>query len=560
MTKENPIGRVVSVSGAQIVCLLDGDKTSVDGVTCSLEVGAMVTIPTPRATVFGLARGVSIPIPSAQGADDEMQIAEIDLVGEILNQDGAPGYFQRGISVFPTLGNIIYPTTQDELRQVHALPSIATAHIGTLYHDRTLLAHIKTDDLLAKHFAVLGTTGTGKSCAVTVILKAILREHENARILLLDPHNEYSQAFGAQAQRLDPASTLELPYWLFNFDELCEVIIANDELRNAQATLLGEAIIAAKAEFLDKGQKVAYAITVDTPMPYRILDVLSHLQAELGKLQRAEPLPAYQRLTGRLKTISTDPRFSFMFGRPGHDRMADILADLFRIPVRGKPITIVDLSRVPSEVLNVVVAVLARLTLEFSMWSGNASPILMVCEEAHRYAPRDVGLGFEPTKRALARIAKEGRKHGVSLCVVSQRPSDLAVEMLAECNTIFALRMSNPSDQDLVRAATADTGMGLLDFLPALRTGEAIALGEGVPIPQRMTFSKLPANEMPHAKVSSFSTAWKGENDQEESVQAVVERWRRRARGATGRPRVDAKGVATALQDRAPHLAGRQAS
>ena len=177
MTKENPIGRVVSVSGAQIVCLLDGDKTSVDGVTCSLEVGAMVTIPTPRATVFGLARGVSIPIPSAQGADDEMQIAEIDLVGEILNQDGAPGYFQRGISVFPTLGNIIYPTTQDELRQVHALPSIATAHIGTLYHDRTLLAHIKTDDLLAKHFAVLGTTGTGKSCAVTVILKAILREH-----------------------------------------------------------------------------------------------------------------------------------------------------------------------------------------------------------------------------------------------------------------------------------------------------------------------------------------------------------------------------------------------
>jgi DNA helicase HerA-like ATPase len=556
MDQAAAIGRVVSVSGSQIICLLDGKCESADGAVYSLEVGAMVTIPTSRSTVFGLARGVSIPIPSNNRSEEEMQVAEIELVGEILRCDEGSDPFQRGISVFPTLGNPVFRTSQDELRLVHALPGIATAQIGTIYHDRSLMAHVKTDDLLAKHFAVLGTTGTGKSCAVTVILKAILRENENARILLLDPHDEYAHAFGAQAQRLDPAATLELPYWFFNFDEFCEVVIGTDELRMAQTALLGEAIVAAKTSFLDK--KVGYAITVDTPIPYRIVDVLSFLTAEQGKLQRPEPLAAYQRLTARLKNLSNEPRYSFMFGRPGSDRMAEILSDLFRIPVRGKPITIADLSRVPSEVLNVVVSVLARLTLEFAMWSGNGSPILMVCEEAHRYAPREVGLGFEPTKRALARIAKEGRKHGVSLCVVSQRPSDLAPEMLSECNTIFALRMSNPSDQELIRAATADTGMGLLEFLPALRTGEAIALGEGVPIPQRMTFTTLPANEMPLAKVSSFSTAWKNEGEEAESVASVVERWRRRARGVSVRTPVENKDVAAAIHSQARHLGGQR--
>ena len=122
--------------------------------------------------------------------------------------------------------------------------------IGSLHHDRSLPAFIKTDDLLGKHFAVLGTTGSGKSCAVTVILKSLLRENPHARVLLLDPHNEYAQAFGEEALVLDPAVTLDLPYWLFNFDELCEVFIGDDEARSSQATILAEAIVAAKQIFL----------------------------------------------------------------------------------------------------------------------------------------------------------------------------------------------------------------------------------------------------------------------------------------------------------------------
>jgi DNA helicase HerA-like ATPase len=519
------IGRVVSVSGSQLVCLLGQTD---EGGSWAIEVGTIVRMPTPHSNSFAMVRGISIPIPSAMSSDDELKIAELELLGEIIVKEGAAASaFQRGVSFFPRLGNDVSLASQEDLQQIYACPAISAARIGSLHHDRTLPAFIKTDDLLGKHFAVLGTTGSGKSCAVTVILKSLLRENPHARMLLLDPHNEYAQAFKEEALVLDPAVTLDLPYWLFNFDELTEVFIGEDEFRQAMASILGEAIVASKVKFLQG--KTDYNLTVDTPTPYAINDVIAYLQEAQGKLVRPEPMPAYVRLINRLKSLSTDSRYSFMFSRYGTgDRMAAILSRLFRIPVEKKPITIADLSGVPSEILNVVVSVLCRITLDFALWSERSSPILVVCEEAHRYAPRATGLGFEPTKRALGRIAKEGRKYGVSLCVVSQRPSDLATEMLSECNTIFALRMSNQADQELVQAAMPEAGLGLLEFLPSLHSGEAIVVGEGVPVPQRVIFTPLEASEMPRSKTFAFSEAWSHENGGSEPVTSIVERWRHR--------------------------------
>ncbi|HEX4194937.1 MAG TPA: hypothetical protein VHY80_17645, partial [Stellaceae bacterium] len=210
--------------------------------------------------------------------------------------------------------------------------------------------------------------------------------------------------------------------------------------------------------------------------------------------------------------------------------------------------TIADLSGVPSEILNVVVSVLCRITLDFALWSQRSSPILVVCEEAHRYAPRATGLGFEPTKRALARIAKEGRKYGVSLCVVSQRPSDLATEMLSECNTMFALRMSNSADQELVQATMSEAGLGLLEFLPSLHSGEAIVIGEGVPVPQRVVFTPLAANEMPRSKTFVFSEAWRQDGGTAEPVAGIVERWRHRQKMSSARPSRRAEQLAQRAQ------------
>jgi uncharacterized protein len=208
------------------------------------------------------------------------------------------------------------------------------------------------------------------------------------------------------------------------------------------------------------------------------------------------------------------------------DELSEILGQLFRIPVNGQPVTVLDLSGIPSEVVNVVVSVLCRLTFDFALWNETPVPLTIVCEEAHRYAPRDKQLGFEAAKRALFRIAKEGRKYGVSLCVVTQRPSDLAPGLLSECNTIFAFRMTGQEDQNIVRGALPEASHGLMNFLPALRNGEAIAVGEGVSMPMRICFTPPPEGRRPKSATACFATAWSDEVDNS-VVERTIERWRR---------------------------------
>lgn len=536
--RENPVsdeqdlrlGRVVSVSGSQVVILLENhDNGRAAEEASALQMGALVKMRTPGSTVFGLVSGLSIPIPGQDSQNNEMKIVELELLGEAANDaNGGQGSFQRGVSVFPALGDIVYASTQDDLAQVYARPAVSNVRVGTIHQDRSVPAFLVTDDLLGKHFAVLGTTGSGKSCAVALILRAILSRHNQGHILLLDPHNEYARAFGDAAMVLDTA-TLQLPYWLLTFDEFVEIMFGTKtKERTAEVTILNELILAAKRSFIGSAEG-GEVVTVDTPIPYRLGELIRIIDEAMGKLDRPENSAPYMRIKSRLSTLQTDQRYAFMFpGLAVRDNLASILSTLFRIPVDGKPVTIVDLSGVPSEVLNVVVSVLARMTFDFALWSDRETPILLVCEEAHRYMPLDSKLGFEPTKKALSRIAKEGRKYGVSLALVSQRPSELATGILSQCNTIFALRLSNQKDQDFVRAAMSESATGLMDFLPSLRNAEAIAVGEGVSVPMRLCLEELPEDCRPMSGTASFSTAWDKEGQSD--VEAIVARWRRQRR------------------------------
>jgi DNA helicase HerA-like ATPase len=475
--------------------------------------------------------GLSIPIPSEEARESEMRIVEMELVGEaIVKEDVGKAVFQRGVSFCPSLGDGVYTTTQTDLRQVYARPAVSSVRIGTIYQDQTLPAFISTDDLLGKHFAILGTTGSGKSCAVALILRAILAQHASGHALLLDLHNEYGRAFADCAEILGPGS-LELPYWLLNFEEIREIIVGSGkEDREADIIILKDAIVEAKRRYRSDAEKVDH-ISADTPVPYRLSDVTQQIDDALGKLDKPTDSAPYLRLKERFSALQADKRFSFMFqGLTVRDNMTAILSRIFRVPVAGKPVTIIDLSGVPSDILNVVVSLLCRLTFDFALWSDRALPMLLVCEEAHRYVAEDAALGFGATKRALGRIAKEGRKYGVSLCVVSQRPSDLAVGILSQCNTIFAMRMSNQKDQEFVRGTLSESALGLLDSLPTLRTGEAIAVGEGVSVPVRLQFDMLPEERMPLSGTASFSTAWQNDDKDETFVAEIVERWRRQRR------------------------------
>jgi DNA helicase HerA-like ATPase len=256
-------------------------------------------------------------------------------------------------------------------------------------------------------------------------------------------------------------------------------------------------------------------------------DVIRMIDDAMGKLDKPGSLAPYKWLKNRLNALGLDPRFAFMFGGiTVHDNFADILSQILRIPGHGRPISIIDLSAVPSEVINAVVSVLLRLTFDFSLWSRGAQPILLVCEEAHRYAPLDSSLGFEPTKNALARIAKEGRKYGLSLCLVSQRPSELATSVLSQCNTSFVFRITSLRDQEIIQGTVADSAYGLLDFLPLLGNGEAIVIGDAVSMPVRIRFDRLPEDRRPHSMTARFSEAWRGKPVDKAFVAEVVERWR----------------------------------
>jgi DNA helicase HerA-like ATPase len=225
--------------------------------------------------------------------------------------------------------------------------------------------------------------------------------------------------------------------------------------------------------------------------------------------------------------VRNDPRYTFMFenANVGGDTMADVLRQLFRIPANGKPMTVMQLAGFPAEVVDSVVSVLCRMAFDFGLWSDGAVPLLFVCEEAHRYASADRSLGFGPTRKALSRIAKEGRKYGVFLGLVTQRPAELDATIISQCSTLFAMRMANDRDQALVRSAVSDAGANLLSFVPSLGTREVLAFGEGVALPARMRFKQLPEHQLPRSE-AVVNARIGDRGGSADFIDQVIERWR----------------------------------
>jgi hypothetical protein len=292
--------------------------------------------------------------------------------------------------------------------------------------------------------------------------------------------------------------------------------------------ILKEAIVHSKKRFLEEHGTTADP-SVDTPTPYQIEDVIDHIDEAMGKLLRVDTAQPYLRLIKTIRDLMQDPRFHFMFdGKLVQDEMVDILARIFRVPVNGRPVTVLDISALPSELVNVVVSLLCRLVFDFAVRSdrNDIMPILVVCEEAHRYIPGDKSLGFEPARRAITRFANEGRKYGISLCAVTQRPSDLSESILAQSGTVVALRMTNKKDQNFVFGLLPDAAAGLLSALPTLGQQEAVVVGEGVVHPMRIRFRDLEMEQRPKLSPTYFPGAWDEDTKDQTYLAKVVKRWR----------------------------------
>jgi DNA helicase HerA-like ATPase len=526
------VGYVASVSGAKASGVLAPPRGAGPELDAAMQIGAVIKIPTRRSVVFGIVNGLAVRAPSSPPSPDDTRTMDIDLFGEMLvGEGGKLDIFQRGVSVYPSLGERICPVSSQELAQIYARPAASNVRIGSLHQDRNLPAYVMTDKLLGEHFAVLGTSGSGKSCTVTLLLKSVLSVHPAGHVVLLDPHNEYAAAFGDMAEAVN-TDNLVLPFWLLNFEEACAVMASRGgATAEAERNILKEAILGAKVRAAGGGP--AEHFTIDTPVPYRLSDLLAILDEHMGRLNKAENTAPYLRIKQRVESLRSDKRFAFMFSAlMMRDIMPDVLSRLLRVPVEGRPLTIVDLSGVPSEIVDVVVSVLVRMIFDFAVWSdrGHGVATLLVCEEAHRYIPRDESSGFAPTRRAIAVIAKEGRKYGVSLGLVTQRPSEISETILSQCNTLFALRMSNDRDQAFVQRALPESAMGFIGALPALHRQEAIVVGEGVTLPMRVRFDDLPEGSRPRSWTTSFAQNWQQSRAGKDQVADIIDRWRRQAR------------------------------
>lgn len=529
------IGEIVMISGTTARVLLHPrGETHGRRDAINPHVGTVLTVDTGSAIVLCLITAMSFPDTDADPELTGSRIIDVELVGELpRQQDGYICTFRRGVSVYPRLGDAVCVPTRKVLEKAYYFGSFDGVEIGRIHQDPTIPAVIKLNEMMGKHFAIVGSTGTGKSCAVALILRQFLAKQPESHIVLVDPHNEYGNCFGDQANVIT-LDKLCLPFWFLNFEEIVEILLGGQDGNRPEIELLRELIPDAKRQYaanrgrenrlLQRSVTRKERYSVDVPVPYRISDLLDQIKGQMGRLESHNDMRTCKRLMGRIEAVAQDPRYSFMFGqRMVDDNLGEVLKKIFRVPVSGKPITIVQLVGLPAEIINVVVSIIARLGFDLALWSEGKVPITLVCEEAHRYVPREKNVGFEPTKRIISRIAKEGRKYGIALCVVSQRPGDVDPTILSQCSTIFTMRLSNERDQQIVRSAVADAAESLLRFLPSLGMREAVAFGDGITLPSRIMLAELPQQYLPKGASAVLDETRKSEGS---LVDDAVMRWR----------------------------------
>ncbi|MFN3620310.1 ATP-binding protein [Sphingorhabdus sp.] len=528
------IGFVMEIagSGSQVTldsAILSSLTSHADAsIAMSGQVGSQIKIRVGSTWLLA-----SIRTQKLHERDHGVIMAQVDFLGEGDEEKltGKIYNFRRGVTRYPVPGSEVYAVSSSDLKQVYATDARANVEIGTVFPTKDIRGALYVDAMLGKHFALLGSTGTGKSTSAALILHRICDIAPEGHIVMIDPHGEYSAAFRQNGALFD-VNNLAMPYWMMNFAEHCEIFVTStgDE-KQIDSDILAKCLLQARSK--NRIAETIGKLTVDAPIPYLLSDLTNIIQNEMGKLDKATSSAPFMRLKSKIDELKADPRYNFMFsGMLVGDTMADFVGKIFRLPSNGKPISIIDVSGVPSDITSTVVAVLSRLVFDYAIWSRNEPqrPILLVCEEAHRYIPSDRIAKDSAVRSILERIAKEGRKYGVSLGLITQRPSDLAEGVLSQCGTIISMRLNNDRDQAFVRAAMPEGARGFLDSIPALRNRECIICGEGVSIPIRVALDNLEEEKRPASEDPLFSQLWQETGGEAEILERVVRRWRAQGR------------------------------
>lgn len=523
------LGRVVACNGAHATISAIAESGETD-LTELWSVGRLISISVGENRVVALAYAMETGARGWREGEDTGFHIEAELLGEVRKGPNGRDEFSRGISRYPYLGAVAHRIRAADLLRIYDTGKNDTCAVGKLTQDESIDAAIHIPSMLSKHFAIVGSTGVGKSTAVSLLLHKAIEVDPKLRVLILDPHNEFASAFPEHAVVID-TDTLDLPFWLMRLEEFSEVVFRGRPAVPEELDILRDLIPDAKRAFRGSDSSLMRrtteksSVTADTPVPYRMADLLALIDERIGRLEGRNEKPYLRSLKMRVMSAINDPRYHFMFSNNTiNDTIMETIAHIFRIPGGDKPISTFQLAGIPSEVVNSVASILCRMAFELALWSKGAIHMLVVCEEAHRYVPADRELGFFPTRQAISRIAKEGRKYGVSLGIITQRPGELDQTILSQCSTLFAMRLSNDRDQEIIKSAIPNSSISTTSFLSSIGNGEAIAFGEAIAVPMRMKFARVEERYLPKAN----GVADKGCEDTPDTVdlRAVVARLR----------------------------------
>ena len=463
------------------------------------------------------------------------RILEANLFGEGEWLDNGELKFERGVSTFPLPQQKIYLTTKTELSYIFEKNKLAKLNIGHHVGAKEIVANIDLNELLNKHSAVLGSTGSGKSGTVSAIIHGILEYNKGStknwqpNIIILDPHNEYSSAF--EENNCDKISTdqenFKLPYWLFNFQETVNLLIGKTEFAAiSQSNILKKALQEAK-EKSKHILNISDDITVDSPVPYCLDELKSIIDSD--KSSQSSKQGSHLKILEKLEILRNDSRYNFMMNN--WNQKSDEFCDIIKKIVNGnKPLKIIDLSGVPNEVAGIVSAVIARVLFSIKVWQKpderKRTPLLLVCEEAHRYVPNKGEAQYEAAQESIKRIAKEGRKYGIGLMLVSQRPSEVEATVLSQCNSWIVLRTTNETDASYIKSMLPDSLSSLTKVLSNLRQREAIIIGQAITIPARVLIRELTKEQLPRSNDIKFDEGWCNLILKDKEIKTILDRWR----------------------------------
>lgn len=565
------IGKIIEVDGSHVIAELDPGLTELSrvyaGETYPIgQFGSIVRIHFGRRLIYALVGRLRMKAEyesergiASQASADE-RVVEADLFGEGEWSQDAAGTakldFERGVATYPLPQQTVYLTPKSELRSIYGHKKGAVIQLGEHVGSGGAPCFADMNELLGKHTAVLGATGAGKSGAVAAIVHSILDRGAVAshaswkpQIVVLDPHNEYGKAFRDHKRLSTDEGTLSLPYWLLDLDETIGLLIGKTEYAaTSQSNIVKNALLTARMKSAsDVLHLDAAKLTVDAPIPYVLgepsgLDefgamngakyetgLVGAINAQRPDNRNKKDHEDYNKVLRKLDSLMKDERLAFMMkawsgaGDPMTDVLAQFLGD-------GVPVRIVDLSGVPNEVAGTASAAIARTLFSLKVWQSTEeramSPVLLVCEEAHRYVPNSGEAQYGAAQGAIRRIAKEGRKYGIGLMLVSQRPSEVEATVLSQCNSWIVLRITNEADREHVKGILPDSMAGLTKMLSGLRRQEAIFVGQAAMLPSRIMIRDLTDEQLPKSNDIDFDKGWQNVGMSAEQLGVVASRWR----------------------------------